>query len=61
MLEFPFALKRTPGMKEMVAAGLLGYACSDDAHGTHYFEPALLQYILYRMRSKNGFYSLAVA
>jgi len=47
MLEYPFAVHRTPGKRESLALELLSAACSDDAHGTDYFDNLIDQYMMY--------------
>jgi hypothetical protein len=61
MLDKIFVPAVSFGMRVAVAISLLGYACSDDAHGTNYFMPALGQYLFYSMKSVNGFIPMAVA
>lgn len=46
MLENPFKVRRAPHRHEMFALELLSAACSDDLHGTNYFEPLIIQAIL---------------
>jgi len=47
MLEYPFILQKAPtGKATTFAIDLLAAACSDDLHGTDYFDALLVQYMM---------------
>ena len=48
MLEYPFKIQKssTMGPRTTFAVELLAAACSDDEHGTNYFENLLAQHLL---------------
>ena len=46
MLDTMFKIHKSPGINVSIALELLGYACSDDLHGTNYFDSAVVMHNL---------------